>query len=92
VPDPTLMIIAAAATAGWILACLTVVAGCRVAAEADRDMAAEDEAVAMAGPMGWLCSEALAGEHVAHGPQQDLDVLPERPVRHVEIVHRAHLA
>ena len=87
-----MLVIVAVVSAGWVLICLTALAVCRIAARADEAIAAEDEAVAMAGPMGWLYSEALAGEHVVHGPQQDLDVAPEGPVRHIEVIHRTHLA
>jgi hypothetical protein len=87
-----LLIVLVAISALWALVAVVVLAACRAAARADAELAAEDEAVALAGPMGWLLSEAFAGKYVADRPQQDLYVPPERPVRDVEVVHRAHLA
>jgi hypothetical protein len=88
---PTVWILALAALA-WIAVAATVFAACKAAARGDREMAAEDEAVAMAGPMGWLVSQSFPGEDVAHGSQEDLHVPPERPVGDVEVIHRTHLA
>jgi len=79
-------------TVAWLALAAVVVAACRAAAEADAAMAAEDEAVAAAGPLGWLLSQTSPREDVADGAQEDLDVSPERPVRDVEVIHRAHLA
>ena len=90
-PIPTMIPLAAAA-AIWLLVTSVVLAACRAAAIADAAMAAEDEAVALADPLLRGLSEAAAGEHVADGSQQDLEVAPEGPVRDVEVVHRAHLA
>jgi hypothetical protein len=84
--------IAALAGLGWTALAMIVLAACKAAARADAEMAAEDEAVAMAGPMGWLASQSSPGEHVAYGAQEDLHVPPQRPVGDVQIIHRAHLA
>lgn len=89
--DSTVAIVALAALA-WIAVATVAIAACRAAARADVQTAAEDDAVAMAGPMGWLLSQAFAREDVADGAQEDLYVSPERPVRDVEVIHRAHLA
>ena len=89
--DPTVALVALAALA-WVAVAAIVVAACKAAALADEAMTAQDEAVAMGGPMGWLRSQAFAREDVADGPQEDLHVPPERPVRDVEVIHRTHLA
>ena len=89
--DPTLAI-AALAVLAWVVVAVIALAACRVAARADSELAAEDEAVAMAGPMGWLLSQASPGDHVADGPQQDLHVPPQGPVGDVQVIHRTHLA
>lgn len=89
--DSTVAIVALAALA-WATVATIVLAACKAAARADAQMTAEDDAVAMAGPMGWLVSQSSPGEHVAYGAQEDLHVPPERPVGDVEVIHRAHLA
>lgn len=89
--DSTVAIVALAALA-WVALAVIVIAACKAAARADAQIAAEDEAVAMAGPMGWLVSQASPGEHVAYGAQEDLHVPPQRPVGDVQVIHRAHLA
>lgn len=89
--DSTVALVALAALA-WVAVAAIVLAACRAAARADVEMAAQDDAVAMAGPTGWLLSQAFAGEDVADGAQEDLHVPPERPVGDVEVIHRAHLA
>ena len=89
--DPPLAIVVLAALA-WISVAVIVLAACKAAARADAQMAAEDEAVAMAGPMGRLLSQASPGEHVADRPQEDLHVPPQGPVGDVQVVHRTHLA
>jgi hypothetical protein len=89
--DPTLVLVALAALA-WVAVAVIVLAACKAAARADAEMAAQDDAVAMAGPMGWLLSQASPGEHVAYGPQEDLHVPPQGPVGHIEVIHRTHLA
>lgn len=89
--DSTVAIVALAALA-WATVAVIVLAACKAAARADAQMAAEDDAVAMAGPMGWLVSQSSPGEHVAYRPQEDLHVPPERPVGDVQVIHRAHLA
>lgn len=89
--DSTVALVALAAFA-WVAVVTLVIAACKVAARADAQMAAEDEAVALAGPMGWLASQTSPGEHMAHGPQEDLHVPPQRPVGDVQVIHRAHLA
>lgn len=89
--DSTVAIVALAALV-WVAVATIVVAACKAAARADAEMAAEDNAVAMAGPMGWLASQASPGEDVAYGAQEDLHVPPQRPVGDVQIIHRAHLA
>lgn len=89
--DSTLAIVALSALA-WATVATIVLAACKAAARADAQMTAEDDAVAMAGPMGWLLSQPSPGEHVADGAQEDLHVPPERPVGDVEVIHRAHLA
>lgn len=76
----------------WVGVSVVVVAFCRIAARADEQIRAEDDAVAMAGPMGWLLSEAFPGEYVTDRAQEDLHVAPQRPVRDVQIIHRTHLA
>lgn len=73
--DPTL-VIAASVVLAWLAVAAIVLAACRAAARADKRMAAEDEAVAMAGPMGWLVSQAPPRENVTHRSQQDLHVAP----------------
>lgn len=89
--DPTLALVVLALVA-WVAVSAVVIAACIAAANADAEMAAEDDAVAMAGPLGWLLSQASPGDDVADGSQQDLHVPPERPVRHVQVIHRTHLA
>jgi hypothetical protein len=89
--DSTISLIALAGLA-WVSVAVIVLAACRAAARADAEMAAQDDAVAMAGPLGWLLSQSSPGEHVAYGAQEDLHVPPQRPVGDVQIVHRAHLA
>ena len=89
--DPTLAIVALAALA-WLGVAAIVLAACKAAARADAEMNAEDDAVAMAGPMGQLLSQSSPGEHMADGPQEDLHVPPERPVGDVQVIHRTHLA
>lgn len=88
--DPTLAI--ALAALAWLGVAAIVLAACKAAARADAEINAEDDAVAMAGPMGQLLSQSSPGEHVADGPQEDLHVPPERPVGDVQVVHRTHLA
>jgi hypothetical protein len=73
--DSTLAIVVLAALA-WLAVATLVLAACRAAARADERMAAEDEAVAMAGPLGWLLSQASPGDDVTHRSQQDLHVAP----------------
>jgi hypothetical protein len=89
--DSTVVIVALAVL-GWGAVAVIVFAACKAAARADAEMTAEDDAVAMAGPMGWLVSQASPGEHVAYRPQEDLHVPPEGPVGHVQVIHRTHLA
>jgi hypothetical protein len=89
--DSTGGIVALAALA-WLAVATIVVAACKVAARADAEMTAQDDAVATAGPMGWLVSQTSPGEHVAYGAQEDLHVPPQRPVGDVQVIHRAHLA
>lgn len=89
--DSTVALVALAALA-WVAVAAIVLAACKAAARADAQMVAEDEAVAMAGPMGWLLSQSSPGEHVAYGAQEDLHVPPQRPVGDVQVIHRAHLA
>jgi len=89
--DPTLAIVALAALA-WLGVGAIVLAACKAAARADAEMNAQDDAVAMAGPLGQLLSQSSPGEHVADGPQEDLHVPPERPVGDVQVIHRTHLA
>jgi hypothetical protein len=89
--DSTVAIAVLAASA-WVTVAAIVLAACKTAARADLEMTAEDDAVAMVGPMGWLVSQSLPGEHVAYGSQEDLHVPPERPVRDVQVIHRTHLA
>lgn len=89
--DSTVALVVLAAFV-WVAVAAIVIAACKAAARADAQMAAEDEAVAMAGPMGWLLSQSSPGEHVAYGAQEDLYVPPQRPVGDVEVIHRAHLA
>ena len=89
--DSTVVIVVLALSA-WVVVAAVVLAACRVAAGADAEMAAEDEAVAMAGPLGWLLSQTSPREDMAERAQEDLHIPPERPVRDVEVVHRAHLA
>lgn len=88
--DSTVAIVALAALV-WVAVAVIVLAACKAAARADAEMTAEDEAVAMAGPMGWLASQASPGEHVAYGAQEDLHVPPQRPVGDVQVIHRTHL-
>jgi hypothetical protein len=89
--DPTLAI-AALAVLAWGAVAAIVLAACKAAARADAEMTAQDDAVAMAGPMGWLVSQSSPGEHVAYRAQEELHVPPEGPVGHVQVVHRTHLA
>lgn len=89
--EPTFALVFLAALA-WIAVAAIVIAACRAAARADAEMAAEDDAVAMAGPLGWLVSQSSPGEHVAYRAQEDLHVPPQRPVGDVQVIHRAHLA
>lgn len=89
--DSTVVLVAIAALA-WVAIATIVLAACKAAARADAEMTAEDDAVAMAGPMGQLLSQSSPGEHVADGPQEDLHVPPERPVGDVQVIHRTHLA
>lgn|GEM_PF-6315769 len=88
-PVLSLLVVAAAL---WFVISLVVVAFCRMAARADEEIRAEDEAVAMAGPLGWLLSEAFPGEYMPNSAKEDLHVAPQRPVRDVEVIHRTHLA
>ncbi|MCW2988729.1 MAG: hypothetical protein JWM24_1667 [Solirubrobacterales bacterium] len=80
--DPMLAIVVLAGGA-WLAVSAIVIAACMSAARADAEMEAEDEAVAMAGPLGWLLSQTSPRNDVADGPQQDLHIPPERPVRHI---------
>ena len=84
-----------AATVGiWLLATLVVLAACRTASLGDtaiRTGGSGDGALLRLVPDSQLTSEALATEHVGNRAQHDLDVPPERPVRHVEVVDRPHL-
>jgi hypothetical protein len=89
--DSTIALVALAALA-WAVIAAIVLAACTAAARADTAMSAQDDAIAMAGPMGLLLSQAFAREDMADGAQEDLHIPPERPVRDVEVVHRAHLA
>ena len=89
--DSTVAIVSLAALA-WIATATIVIAACKTAARADAEMTAEDDAVAMAGPLGWLVSQSSPGEHVAYRAQEDLQVPPQRPVGDVQVIHRAHLA
>lgn len=89
--DSTVAIVALA-TLVWVAVATIVIAACKAAARADAEMTAQDDAVAMAGPMGWLVSQTSPGEHVAYGAQEDLHVPPQRPVGDVQVIHRAHLA
>jgi hypothetical protein len=89
--DAPLAIVALAALA-WVAVAVIVLAACKAAARADAEMKAEDDAVAMAGPMGLLLSQSSPGEHVADGAQEDLHVPPQRPVGDVQVIHRTHLA
>lgn len=89
--DSTVAIVVLVALA-WATVAVIVIAACKAAARADAEMDAQDEAVAMAGPMGWLLSQSSPGEHVAYGAQEDLHVPPQRPVGHVQVIHRSHLA
>ena len=89
--DSTVALVALAALA-WVGLAVIVLAACKVAARADAEMTAQDDAVAMAGPMGWLLSQSSPGEHVANGAQEDLHVPPQRPVGDVQVIHRSHLA
>jgi hypothetical protein len=89
--DSAVALVALAALA-WVAVVVIVLAACKAAARADAEMTAEDDAVAMAGPMGWLLSQPSPGEHVADGAQEDLHVPPQRPVGDVQVVHRSHLA
>jgi len=89
--DSTVALVVLAALA-WVAVVTVVLAACKAAARADAQMAAEDEAVAMAGPMGWFVSQASPGEYVTYGAQEDLHVPPQRPVGDVQVIHRAHLA
>lgn len=78
-----ILIAGAAVGTLWLGIVATIFAACRAAAEGDRDMSELDDAVAIAGPMGWLVSQALSGKDMANGPQEDLHVSPQRPIRHV---------
>lgn len=89
--DSTVAIVVLAVLA-WATVAVIVLAACRAAARADAQMTAEDDAVAMAGPMGWLVSKPSPGEHVTYRAQEDLHVPPQRPVGDVQVVHRTHLA
>jgi hypothetical protein len=89
--DSTISLVALAALA-WVGIAVIVLAACKAAARADAEMAAQDDAVAMVGPLGWLLSKSPPGENVAGGPQEDLHVPPQRPVGDIQVVHRAHLA
>jgi len=89
--DPTLALVVLAALA-WVAIAIVVLAACKAAARADAEMTVQDDAVAMAGPMGWLVSQSSPGEHVAYGAQEDLHVPPQRPVGDVQVIHRTHLA
>jgi len=89
--DSTIALVALAMLT-WAVIAAIVVAACTAAARADTAMTAQDDAVAMAGPMGLLLSQTFAGEDMADGAQEDLHVPPERPVSDVEVIHRAHLA
>ena len=89
--DSTVALVALAALA-WVAVVTVVLAACKAAARADAEMTAQDDAVAIAGPMGWLLSQSSPGEHVAYGAQEDLHVPPQRPVGDVQVIHRTHLA
>jgi hypothetical protein len=89
--DSTVAIVALAGLA-WVAIATIVFAACKAAARADAEMTVQDDAVAMAGPMGWLLSQSSPGEHVTYGAQEDLHVPPQRPVGDVQVIHRAHLA
>jgi hypothetical protein len=88
--DPTFVIVALVALA-WLTVSVIVVAACATSARADAEMTAEDDAVAMCGAMGWLISQAPPAKDMGNRPKEDLQIPPERPVRHVEIIHRTHL-
>jgi len=90
-PIPLVIVVAAAAVL-WLGVAATVLAVCRTAAQGDRNMSELDDLVANAGLMDRLISQAPAPEHVSHRTQQDLDVAPERPVGHVQVVDRSHFA
>jgi hypothetical protein len=95
IPDihliPILIVIAAVA-ALWLGVAATVLAACRAAAEGDRDMSELDDAVAIAGPMGWPISQAPSSKDVLDSAQEDLHIGPQRPVGDVQVVDRSHLA
>jgi hypothetical protein len=89
--DSALAVVVLAALA-WAAVATIVLAACRSAAAADVEMKSQDDAVAMAGPLGWLLSQTSTGKDVTDGPQQDLHVPPQRPVGDVQVIHRTHLA
>jgi hypothetical protein len=89
--DPALAI-TVFAFLSWLGISVVVVSVCRAAAQADIEMGAMDEAVAMSGPLGWLLSQAPSRQNVADGAEEDLYVPPERPVRHIQVVDRSHLS
>ena len=91
-PDASTLLIAALAIAAWAAVSLVVLAACRIAARADAEAVAPDRDAMPAGPRLRLISDAPSRENVADRAQEDLHVGPQRPVGHVQIVDRSHLA
>jgi hypothetical protein len=91
-PDVPMLLIAALASVAWIAVSLVVLAACRIAARSDAEATAADRGPTASGPHLRLISQALPGENVTDGAQEDLHVGPERPVGHVQVVDRSHLA
>lgn len=91
-PDVPMLLIAALAIAAWCAVSLVVLAACRIAARSDAEATAADRDLIQGAPHLRLISQASPGENVADGAQEDLHVGPKRPVGHVQVVDRSHLA
>jgi hypothetical protein len=89
--DVPMLLIGALVLAAWSVVSLVVLAVCRIAAKADAEMT-EDRGFAVDESCLRLISQPSPREDMADGAQEDLDIGPERPVGHVQVVDRSHLA
>ncbi len=77
--DPIIALIAFLLLSLWLATAVVVVAACRMAAAADRG-----EHLSRSKP--------APADHVTDGAQQNLEVAPKRPIRHVQVVDSSHFA